>query len=379
MDAIPNATGKVVQLSRAQTASVASVARVAGTPRTLIVGCAVSCYGKAPGLGITRASFKADSRFDTLFNDAPDVVTLSVLDCVNDKTMARQMLDEIKQAQRVIEAATSTAAQVESARQQQLYAQDWLLDALDPTRAVLVIADQIGGAAKLLTTRFDVLLDHEFSHAWTRPRHAETYRWFMAQIRAACPEASIDQYGSIARDAVRFRDASRLHEISMMDEAARDMRLGLGNGCFPAMYVPYAVGTMRERIDRGNIPWSVEDLRAFIASNLGRFEYVADGRSVRRSQVNPAESGGCLVLSPWRGDKWDVTEDGLTDFTANPRVPKQVHYEILLEAQRRGWRVMYWSGCTNARQAEVVAQALEQEVLPAVQAVRSGERPAWAW
>lgn len=325
--------------------SVTTPAMTSAMTRSLFVGCAVSCYGKAPSMGITRAVFRADARFEDLFEEAREVVTLSVEDCCGKGVSETQALD-----------------------------------ALDPRRAVRVIADQIGGVEKLATAKIDILLDHEFSQAWLSAQHTPVYAWFIAALRAACPEACIDQYGSVARDVVRHKDPARHWELTQMDELSSSSRLGVGGGCFPHLYVPYRVGTPQERMQQGGIPWSPADLREFVNSNMGRYDYVADRRAVPRITGLGANQGGrCVVISPWVGDQWTKTEDGCTDFTANPRAGKQALYEILLSVQQMGWRAKVWSACVNARQAKLVAQALEEDVLPAVQAVRSGKRPEWAW
>lgn len=348
----------------------------ANEPPPLIVGCAVSCYGKAPAEKYTREAFRIDTRFDDLFESAPPVITLSELDCIDSPTASADR-GLLYQNQRYADTESAALSDRQRARAQVRIHRSCLLANLSPERVLKIIADQIGGPEQLATTEMDILLDHEFSHAWTSSAHAECYRWFMAQIRHACPRARIDQYGSIARDYVRFLNPARTSELEMMDSAAEDGRLGVGGGCFPHHYVAYPVGTQLQRLADRSIQ-SFDDFRKVIVSNLGRYERVAARRGVQ--PMRPGILGGrVLVISPWVGDQWDVKEDGLTDFTAARRVGKQALYEIVLAAWRRGWRVMVWSACTNARQAEDVAKALQEDLLPAVQAVRRGKRPDWAW
>lgn len=351
----------------------------------LLVGCAISCYGEALKAGITRERFRWDTQFEDLFESAPQVVTLSVNDCALDSLGMSTLMKNLKTFDGQIDALKRASPSGESADIAELKARarvasEWMLGLLDPMAALRRIAEDVGGVQNLATAEIDVLLDHEFSWAWTTAMHAEWYRYFMSAVRSVCTRAVIDQFASVKFDWWIGKDPDRRHELTLMDHAAVDARLGVGGACFPHLYLPYLAGTLAERAGMTGKTISLEDLRAMIAVNLARYTFVADRRAVpgvMRAKYG-VRHGRCVVINPWaEGEVPEV--NGVKDWTQAPRHGKRAMYELLSGIHNAGFRAMAWGGCGTVDQAKRIEDALREDVMPAVQAVRSGVRPAWAW
>jgi len=351
----------------------------------LLVGCAISCYGEALKAGITRERFRWDTQFEDLFESAPQVVTLSVNDCSLDSNESDRQMAKLKQAQEWA-AAFKAGDNLGLGRQTMEVDRAWreasetMLQLLDPRRALKRISQDVGGVRNLATATIDILLDHEFSWAWTSSMHAERYRHFISAIRAVCAQAVVDQYASVKFDWWLDKDPDRRHELTLIDHAAVDARLGVGGACFPHLYLAYLAGTLAQRAAMTGKTISVEDLRAMIAVNMARYTYVADRRAVigPMRSMSSVRHGRAVLINPWaEGDVPEV--NGMKDWSLAPRHGRQTMYELLSGIHNAGWRAMVWGGCGTVDQARRIEIALREDIMPAVQAVRSGVRPSWAW
>lgn len=171
-----------------------------------------------------------------------------------------------------------------------------------------------------------IATDHELP-PWCSTLHSDVYFDLREAINAAFPAACVCEYAGVATDWGNRPD----YEVSAMDAVSRMNLCPMGSLYVPAGYFDDLV-----------------KFAALVKSNTNRWER---NGFVEYVAINP------IVQGTYKGN----------DYAAGQIVPPEVQAIVIGEIIRIGASPVIWQAYTDSKQAGVVAKAISESIVPAVE------------
>jgi hypothetical protein len=183
-----------------------------------------------------------------------------------------------------------------------------------------------------------IAFDHELP-AWCSSMHRMAYDGLQDAINAVYPLADVYEYGGLATDFVR-NYSGRGHEVGVMDAA------GKWSPCapMPHLYVPDA---------------------AYI-KNAAKWQEMCFDNVVRWKRV--ARYDPIIAVNPFI----EHTQKVEGDYTSGELVPVEAMTIIVRAINSIGASVCIWGAAYDERQGNRFVEAVEQVMIPAVEAAEKG-------